>query len=85
LPRELTDCDDKYRLQTDDQKPGAFVGKYRVTLEDMAIYSAPRDPDGTVTKLPPTRISAQLTDPMRNTITKEVILGPQTIDLKVAQ
>jgi hypothetical protein len=57
------------------------VGKHRVTIEDLAMLSAPRSPDGTVLKRPPVRFSPNYADPLRTPLVHEVKAGTQTIDL----
>jgi hypothetical protein len=54
-----------------------------VVVEDMAIYSAPRSPDGTVTKRPPVRFPPSLSDPLQTSLTRRVEPGAQTFDLEL--
>jgi hypothetical protein len=79
----MTDAEGRYRLQTEKQQPGAVVGKHRVTVEDMAIYSAARSEDGTVLEHPPTRFAASFSDPLKTELAREVAAGSQTVDLQL--
>jgi len=76
-----TDEQGRYRLQTEMQESGAVVAKHRVTVEDLAILSAPRSPDGTVLKRSPVRFSSSYSDPLRTPLVREVKSGKQAIDL----
>lgn len=76
-----TDAEGRYRLQGEDGKPGAVVGRHRVVIEDLAIYAAPRSSDGTLLAKPPIRFASEMTDPLRTPLRREVKEGPQTIDL----
>src|SRR6478735_5547388 len=38
----VTDAQGRFRLRGEDQKEGALVGTYRVIVEDLAIFDAPR-------------------------------------------
>src|SRR5262245_51948259 len=44
----VTNAQGRFRLRTEDQQEGAVVGPYRVIVEDLAVYSAPRAADGSV-------------------------------------
>lgn len=83
LPRShaQTDAAGKYVLQTQAQEPGAVVGQHRVIIEDLAIYQAPRSPDGTVLKRPPARFAASYSDPIETPLIVEVTAAAQAIDL----
>ena len=59
-----TDEQGRYKLQAETQGAGAMIGKHLVIVEDLAIYSAPRDEDGTVTQLPRVRFPARFSDPL---------------------
>jgi len=39
----VTDAAGHYRLRCEDQRDGAVIGWHRVVLEDLAVYTAPRD------------------------------------------
>jgi hypothetical protein len=80
----MTDAEGYYRLQTEKQQPGAVVGKHRVTVEDMAIYAAPRSEDGTVLERPPKRFPSQCSDLLQTPLVREVVFGSQVIDLELA-
>lgn len=79
----VTGADGRYRLQGEDGKPGAAAGSYRVILEDLAVYDAPRDREGSVLKMPPRRFPASHGDPLQTPWRKAVAAGAQTIDLDV--
>src|SRR5262245_61072740 len=83
LPQSVAQTDDqgRYRLKTEQQEDGAVVGKHRVTVEDLAILSAPRSADGTVLQRPPVRFPADYSDPLRTPLQREVKAGTQTLDL----
>jgi hypothetical protein len=68
-------------LKAEDHRGGPFVGWHRVTVEDLAIYAAPRSPDGTVTRLPPVRVAPHFADPLRSPLRQEVRPGTQSIEL----
>ena len=76
-----TDSQGHYELRTEAQAAGAVVGKYRVIVEDLAIYSAPRDDEGSVTQMPPVRFPARFSDPLLSPIQREVKVGEQVIEL----
>jgi len=80
-----TDAEGRYRLRTEDGRDGAIVGKHSVTVEDLAIQSAPRSEDGTVLKRPPVRFSPSYADPIRTPLKFEVKPDSQTIDLDLSQ
>jgi hypothetical protein len=80
-----TDASGAYRLRTEQLEEGAAPGPYKVIIEDLAIYSAPRAADGTVLQLPPTRFDPQFADPLRSPLEIEVKSGVQTIDLEVGR
>jgi hypothetical protein len=77
----MTDREGRYSLRADDGKAGVAPGAYRVVVEDLAIYSAPRSADGTVTRPPPERFPASLSDPLRTPLSRRVEAGAQAIDI----
>lgn len=77
----VTDEHGRYLLHGEDQRSGAPVGEHRVIIQDMAIYSAPRSPDGTVIKKPPTRIPSVYSDVLTTPLVRQVDHGKQTIDI----
>ncbi len=76
-----TDEQGRYQLKTEQQDAGALVGQHKVTVEDLAVYQAPRADDGTVLAMPPARFAATYSDPLRSPLAREVKPGEQTIDL----
>lgn len=79
----VTDAEGRYRLQGEDKQPGAVAGPYRVIVEDLAVYAAPRDADGTILEMPPLRFPRRFSDPLQSPILKEVMAGKQVIDLEL--
>lgn len=77
----MTDVEGRFRLQTEQQRPGAVVGHHRVILEDMAIHSAPRSPDGTVIAHPPQRFLPTYSDPLLTPLQVDVVAGSQSVPL----
>jgi hypothetical protein len=80
----MTDEQGRFQLKCDDQQPGMPTGAYRVTLEDMSIYSAPRTPDGMLLQKPPIRFSPVYGKVLSTTLLKRVEAGEQTIDLDLS-
>jgi hypothetical protein len=75
-----TDAEGRYRLRREQGQNGTMIGVYRVVIEDLAIYSAPRTSDGTLLAKPPVRFSPQLAAPLQTPLRREVKAGAQTID-----
>lgn len=75
-----TDAAGRYRLRREQGQIGTTIGVYRVVIEDLAIYSAPRSADGTLLAKPPVRFSPQLAAPLQTPLRREVKAGAQTID-----
>ena len=80
----VTDTAGQYRLTGEDGRPGAIVGRHRVTLQDMAIYAAERSADGMIVTMPPERVSRAYGDPLRTPLVVEVAEGDQSLDLELA-
>ncbi len=78
-----TDAQGKYRLRGEDGRDGAAAGSYRVVVEDLAIYSAPRDADGTLLRRPPERFPSRFGDALRTPLRREVRAGEQTLDIEL--
>jgi hypothetical protein len=76
-----TDAEGRYRLRGEDRREGAAAGAHRVVIEDLAVYAAPRQPDGTLLHKPAVRFPIQYSDPLRTPLRKQVRPGPQVIDL----
>ncbi len=51
----VTDAQGRFELQNEDDDEGPVVGLYTVIVEDLALYTALRLPDGTLIKKPPVR------------------------------
>lgn len=89
----LTDARGHYRLRLDDQRPGAAVGRHRVTVQDLSVSTGVRRQDhGAVDKdveetppLPPrpSRVPASYASPADTPLRRETKPGPQVIDLDV--
>ncbi len=58
----LSDDAGRFALRTETQRDGALAGEHRITVEDMAIYDAPRSEDGTILAMPPVRFPAVYAD-----------------------
>jgi hypothetical protein len=76
-----TDDRGRYHLRGEDQRQGAAAGWHRVVVEDLALYSAPRESDGTLSRKPPVRFPARFGDPLQTPLRKQVRAGTQTIDI----
>ncbi len=79
----LTDADGHYVLHGEDQRPGTVIGDYVVVLQDMAIYDAPRDAEGTVVKHPPRRFPTIFERPETTPLKAHVLAGVQTIHFEI--
>lgn len=79
----VADAQGRFRLQAEDQRDGVVVGPYRVILEDLAIFSAPRSSDGTVLELPAERLPSHYGDPLRTPLQHNVVAGRQTVEFDV--
>jgi hypothetical protein len=77
----VTDEAGRFRLRTETQEDGAIVGRHKVLVEDLAIYSAPRSEDGTVLKRPPQRFAPAYSDLLQSPLSQEVKAGPQSLEL----
>jgi hypothetical protein len=78
-----TDAEGRYRLRGEDRRAGAAAGTHRVVIEDLAVYAAPRQPDGTLLRKPAPRFPPQYGDPLRTPLRKQVQTGSQVIDLEL--
>lgn len=79
----VTDDAGRFKLRAETQIDGAIVGEHRVTVEDLAIYDAPRAEDGTVLQMPATRFPAIYSDPLRTPLTATVSSDAPPISLKL--
>jgi hypothetical protein len=80
-----TDAQGRYQLRCDDQRDGAVQGWHRVVIEDLALYSMPRDENPPRTKAPPrSRIPPVYCDPRQTPLQVEVSQGPQAHDIDVS-
>lgn len=79
----LTDARGRFRLRGEDQRDDVVAGSYRVIVEDWAIYSAPRAPDGTVMRLPPPRFPARFGDPLQTPLRQQVQPGAATVEVRL--
>jgi len=59
------------------------LGRHKVIVEDLAIHSAPRSPNGTVLEHPPQRFPPRYSDPLQSPLARDVVPGSQTMDLKL--
>jgi hypothetical protein len=79
-----TDPRGHYRLRGEDRRAGAVAGWHRVVVEDLAVYAAPRDADGTLRRRPPVRLPPRYSNPLQTPLRKEVLPGVQTMDLDLS-
>ncbi len=77
----ITDAQGRYQLQNEDDDEGPVVGAYTVIVEDMAIYSMPRSPDGTLLKRPPVRFPEKYHSLVKSPLHFEIHPGSQQIDI----
>jgi hypothetical protein len=80
-PSGVTNAQGQFQLQGEDEFEGAVVGAYRVIVDDLNVYSAPRSPDGTLLRPPPVRFPAKYADPLQSPLRKQVKAGNQSLDL----
>jgi hypothetical protein len=80
----VTDAQGRYQLRGEDGRRGTVAGWYRVIVEDMAVYAAPRDREGSLLRRPPARFPPRYGDPLQTPLRKEVQGESQTIDLNLA-
>jgi hypothetical protein len=81
-----TDAEGKFHLKSEDGRDSVLAGSYRVMVEDLAVYDAPRSPDGTLLSPPARRFPDAYTDAIRTPLRRKVQAGSQTeeIDLKAS-
>jgi hypothetical protein len=72
-----------FTLRAETQREGALIGSHRVTVEDLAIYDAPRAEDGTVTAMPPIRLPAIYADPLQSPLQVTVNAENQPCSLEL--
>jgi hypothetical protein len=80
-----TDEQGRFQLRSERHEPGAVVGTHRITLEDLAIYSAPRTADGTVITRPPVRFSLRYGDLLQTPLSFQVQPGEQMASLELSE
>ncbi len=77
----MTDDSGRYVLRGEDQQTGVVIGPHSVIIQDMAIYSAPRSLDGTITEFPAPRVPSAYHDLLTTPLIKTVDKGKQVIDI----
>ncbi|HZL88859.1 MAG TPA: hypothetical protein VFB96_10840 [Pirellulaceae bacterium] len=79
----IADAAGRFELKTEDGRLGAAVGSYRIVVEDLALQDAPRDPDGTILVMPPTRIPDRYASTLTTTAAAQVEQGrrPMKVEL----
>ena len=77
----ITDAQGRFQLQNEDDDDGPVAGLYTVIVEDMALFTAPRSPDGTLLKRPPARIPDKYRSLLNSPLHKEIHAGSQEIDI----
>jgi hypothetical protein len=78
-----TDEQGRFRLRTESGQEGAVPGQHRVTVEDLSWYDAPRDAEGSVTKLPKRRFPAIYSDPLQTPFRVTIQANSQPVELKM--
>lgn len=76
-----TDEQGRFQLRSDTGQNGGVIGQHRVIVEDLAMYDAPRDEEGSITKFPRRRFPALYGDPLQTPLRATIEPGPQQIDL----
>jgi hypothetical protein len=89
VPRSTatTDKEGRFRLMTDDQRPGAVVGPHRVVVSDPEIYGnikSIREMESKDFKFKPSRIPSHLSDAAKTPLRQEVKPEKQTIVLNLS-
>jgi len=79
----MTDDTGYFQLKTEDQQTELPVGNYRVIVEDMSFYTAPRAQDGTLRESVVARFSTIYRDPLKTPLRQSVESGSQTIQLEL--
>ena len=59
------------------------MGLYTVIVEDMAVYSMPRSPDGTLIKKPPARFPEKFRSLLNSPLRQEVHTGSQQVEIEI--
>ncbi|HEV8061367.1 MAG TPA: hypothetical protein VGP68_15925 [Gemmataceae bacterium] len=77
----VTDAQGRFELQNEDDDEGPVVGLYTVIVEDLALYTAPRSPNGTLIKKPPARYPSKYQKLLESPLRQEIHPGAQTIDI----
>ncbi len=77
----VTDAQGRFELQNEDDDEGPVVGRYTVIVEDLAVYAAPRKPDGTLLTKPPVRFSSKYQKILESPVRQEIHPGAQQIDI----
>lgn len=81
----VTDAQGRFVLKCETGRPGAVVGRHRISLEDLQVYNLPRDNDGSsadaikqVLRVPTVYANANQTP-----LIQEVHAGKQEISVSV--
>jgi len=80
-----TDGQGSFELYSEDNQSGVIVGHYKVIVEDMAVYSAPRAPDGTVLKRPSARFAPKFRDLRQTPLHEEIHAGTQKVEIELSK
>jgi hypothetical protein len=79
----VTDAEGRFHLRGENQQEGALPGGYVITIEDLAIYAAPRSEDGTVLSLPPPRFPPLYSDPLKTKLRRSIAADELALELDV--
>lgn len=79
-----TDASGHYRLRGEGSRYRAQVGWHRVTVEDLALYSLPRDEDAPAAEAPKPKLPGAYGHPGKTPLRVQVQPGRQTIDLDLS-
>lgn len=77
----MSDAQGRFRLRGEDGRADLVAGPYRVIVEDVAVYAAPRAPDGTVLRIPAPRFPARYGDPLQTPVQVQVRPEAQTVEV----
>jgi hypothetical protein len=79
----LSDSSGTFKLRAETQDDGALIGNHRVTIEDLAIYEAPRAEEGEILSMPTVRFPKVYTDPIRTPLQVTVRDSEQRVSLEL--
>jgi len=77
----ITDAQGHFQLNSEEDDDGPAAGLYTVIIEDMALYTSPRLPDGTLIKRPPTRFPEKYRNLLNSPLRQEIHAGSQQVEI----